>query len=74
MLYRPLLILGAGSDGGKSLLTAGLCRIFRRRGVRVAPFKAQNLALNRSVHPAGGEMGRSQAVQAQAAGWVPPWI
>ncbi|MDI6853051.1 MAG: cobyric acid synthase [Deltaproteobacteria bacterium] len=71
MLYRPLMILGAGSDVGKTLLAAALCRIFRQDGVRVAPFKAQNMALNSFITPAGGEMGRAQVLQAQAAGLTP---
>lgn len=71
MKYRPLMILGAGSDVGKSTIAAALCRIFHQEGIRVAPFKAQNLALNSFITSEGGEMGRAQVVQAHASGLIP---
>ena len=70
-MAKALAILGTGSDVGKSLVTAGLGRIFRRSGVRVAPFKAQNMSLNSFVTVDGGEMGRAQVLQAQACGLRP---
>jgi adenosylcobyric acid synthase len=66
-----VLICGTHSDAGKSVVTAGICRWLRREGVSVAPFKAQNMALNSVVTRDGREVGRSQAVQAAAAGVEP---
>lgn len=69
-----LLVAGTTSDAGKSVITAGLCRWLARRGVRVAPFKAQNMALNSAVTADGAEIGRAQAMQAAAAGVEPEAI
>jgi adenosylcobyric acid synthase len=68
---RGLLVAGTASDVGKSVVVAGLCRWLVRRGVKVAPFKAQNMALNSAVTPDGAEIGRAQVAQAAAARLAP---
>ncbi len=71
MTAKAIMILGTGSDVGKSIVAAAFCRIFKRKGFRVAPFKAQNMSNNSYVTEEGGEIGRAQVVQAEAAGELP---
>ena len=70
-MAKAIMIQGTASNAGKSLLAAGLCRIFKQDGYKVAPFKSQNMALNSAITPDGLEMGRAQVMQAQAAGVAP---
>ena len=71
MKTKGIMLQGTGSSVGKSLMVTALCRIFSRRGIRVAPFKSQNMSLNSYITDQGHEMGRAQVVQAEAAGLVP---
>ncbi|WP_334061360.1 cobyric acid synthase [Limimaricola cinnabarinus] len=70
-MARAIMIQGAGSNVGKSMIVAGLARVLRRRGLSVAPFKPQNMSNNAAVTADGGEIGRAQALQARAAGIAP---
>ena len=70
-MAKVIMIQGTMSNAGKSLLAAGLCRIFHQDGYRVAPFKSQNMALNSFITREGLEMGRAQVMQAEAAGIEP---
>ena len=70
-MAKAIMVQGTMSNAGKSMLTAGLCRIFKQDGYKVAPFKSQNMALNSFITKDGLEMGRAQVMQAEAAGIEP---
>lgn len=70
-MAKTIMIQGTMSNAGKSLIAAGLCRIFSQDGYKTAPFKSQNMALNSYITSEGLEMGRAQVVQAEAAGVLP---
>lgn len=70
-MAKSIMVQGTMSNAGKSLVTAGLCRVFYQDGYKVAPFKSQNMALNSFITRTGAEMGRAQVVQAEAAGAEP---
>lgn len=70
-MTQAIMLQGTASDVGKSVLVAGLCRIFHQDGLKIAPFKSQNMALNSGITPDGQEMGRAQIFQAEAAGILP---
>ena len=70
-MAKAIMVVGTMSNAGKSLVTAGLCRVFNQDGYKVAPFKSQNMALNSFITAEGAEMGRAQVVQAEAANIEP---
>ena len=70
-MAKAIMIQGTMSNSGKTFVTAGLCRVFKQDGYKVAPFKSQNMALNSFVTKEGLEMGRAQVMQAEAAGISP---